>query len=62
MKSLKLYLWYINVKWSFILLRDLGTKKIGAEVFGEPWNVIVQENGEDQMAMDTVQDELKYKR
>ena len=29
--------------------RDLDTKKIGAEVFGELRNVVLEENGEDKM-------------
>ena len=32
----------------FIWLRDLDTKKIGALVFGEPCNVALEENGEDE--------------
>jgi hypothetical protein len=31
-------------------LRDLDTKKIGAEVFGELWNVMLEENAEDKMS------------
>ena len=31
-------------------LRDLDTKKIGAEVFGEFRNVVLEENGEYKMA------------
>ena len=37
----------------FILFRDLDTKKIGAEVFGEFWKVVLQENGEDKMARES---------
>jgi hypothetical protein len=33
----------------FIWLRDLETKKIGAEVFGELCNVVLEENGGDKM-------------
>jgi hypothetical protein len=32
-----------------IWLRDLGTKKIGAEVFEKLLNVLLEENGEDKM-------------
>ena len=32
----------------FIWLRDLDTKKIGKEVFGELRNVVLEENGEDK--------------
>ena len=35
------------------LLRDLDTKKIGAEVFGELWNVVLEENGEDKMVRES---------
>ena len=34
----------------FIWLRDLYIKKIEAEVFGEHWNVVLKDNGEDKMA------------
>jgi hypothetical protein len=34
----------------FIWPRDLDTKKIGAEIFGELWNVVMEYNGEDKMA------------
>ena len=30
----------------FIWLRDVDTKKIGSEVFGELGNVVLEENGE----------------
>ena len=33
----------------FIWLRDLDTKTIGTDVFGELRNVVLDENGEDQM-------------
>jgi hypothetical protein len=32
----------------FIQLKDLDNKKIGAEVFGELLNVVLEENGEDK--------------
>ena len=32
----------------FIWLRDLDTKKIVTEAFGELWNVVLEENGEDK--------------
>ena len=28
-------------------------KKIGTEVFGEHWNVVLEENGEDQMVRES---------
>jgi hypothetical protein len=31
------------------MLRDLDSKKIGAEVFGELSNMVLKENGEDKM-------------
>ena len=37
----------------FIWLRDLDTNKIGAEVFGELWNVVLEENGEDKMVRES---------
>ena len=36
-------------KW----LRDLDTKKIGTEVFGELRNVVLEENGEDKMVRES---------
>ena len=33
----------------FIWLRDLDTKEIGVEVFGELSNVVLEENEEDKM-------------
>ena len=37
----------------FIWLRDLDPKKIGAEVFGELWNMVLEENGEDKMVRES---------
>ena len=37
----------------FIWLRDLDTKKIGMEVFGELRNVVLEENGEDKMVRES---------
>ena len=37
----------------FIWLRDLDTKKIVTEVFGELRNVMLEENGEDKMARES---------
>jgi hypothetical protein len=37
----------------FIWLRGLDTKKIGAEVFGELWNVVLEENGEDKIVRES---------
>ena len=34
-------------------LRDLDTKKIEAEIFGELRNVVLEENGEDKMARES---------
>jgi hypothetical protein len=31
-----------------VWLRDLDTKKIGTEIYGELRNVVMQENGEDK--------------
>ena len=36
-----------------IWLRDLDTKKIGTEVFGELQNVVLEENGEDKMVRES---------
>ena len=33
--------------------RDLNTKYIGVEVFGELWHVVLQGNGEDEMDRDS---------
>jgi hypothetical protein len=33
----------------FIWLRNLDTKKIGAELFGDLWKVELEENGEDKI-------------
>jgi hypothetical protein len=33
----------------------LGTKKTGAEIFGEHWNVVLEENGEEQMVKENNQ-------
>ena len=38
---------------SFIWLRDLDTKKIAVEVFGELRNVVLEENGEDKMVRES---------
>ena len=37
----------------FIWLRNLDTMKIGAEVFGEFWNVVLEEKGEGKMARES---------
>jgi hypothetical protein len=39
----------------FIWLKDLDTKKIGAGVFGELCNVVLDENGEDKMVTESKQ-------
>jgi hypothetical protein len=33
--------------------RDLDTKKIGTEVFGELLNVVLEENGEDKLVRES---------
>jgi hypothetical protein len=38
----------------FIWLRDLDTKKIGAEVFGELSKVLVEENGEYTIVRESI--------
>ena len=38
----------------FIWLRDLDAKKIGAEIFRELWNVVLDENGEDKMISESI--------
>ena len=35
------------------MFRNLGTKKIGAEVFGEVWNVVLEENSGDKMVRES---------
>ena len=47
-KLVRCYVWSISV-W----LRDMDTKKIEAEVFGELWNVVLEENGEDKMVRES---------
>ena len=37
------------MKHCTVLLRDLDTKKIGVEVFGELQNVLLEDNGEDKI-------------
>ena len=39
----------LRLELSSIWLRDLDTKKIEAEVFGELQNMVVKENGESKM-------------
>ena len=42
--------WYLFLQDKlFIWLKHLDTKKIRAEVYGELWNVVLEENGEDKM-------------
>ena len=31
----------------------MGTKNIGAEEFGELWNMVLEENGEDKMVRES---------
>ena len=45
----------------FIWLGDLGTKKIGAKVFGELINVVLEENGEDKIVRE-VNNEQVFER
>ena len=42
-------LWFEYLKHCFKWLRDLDTKKIETEVFGELWNVVLEKNGQDKM-------------
>ena len=42
----------------FIWLRDLDTNKIGAEVFAELWNVVLEENEEDQMVRESTNEQV----
>ena len=47
---------YYSVKClqhSFKWLRDLDTKKIGTDVFGDLRNVALEENGEDKMVRES---------
>ena len=44
---------YLNVLIIIIWLRDLDTKKIGTEVFGELRNVVLEENGKDKMVRES---------
>jgi hypothetical protein len=46
----------------FIRLRDLDTKKIGAEEFGEFWNVVLEENGEEKETNEQFLDRIGEKR
>ena len=39
-------------------LRDLDTKKIGVEVFGELRNVVLEKNGEDKMIKKVINDQV----
>ena len=39
----------------FVWLEELDAKKIGAEVFEELRNVVLEENGEDKMAIESNQ-------
>ena len=48
-KLVRCYVW----NHCFIWLRDLDTKKIGLEVVGELWNVVLEENGEDEMVRES---------
>ena len=41
------------LEYCFIWLRDLDTKKISTEVFGELRNVVLGENGEDKMVRES---------
>ena len=36
-----------------IWLRDMDSKKIGVELFGEFWNMVQEENGEDKMVTES---------
>ena len=39
----------IIIALHFMTQRPGDTKKIGAEVFGDPWNVMLEENWDDKM-------------
>ena len=41
----------VILEYYIVWLRDLDTEKIGAGVFGELRNVVLEENEEDEMAM-----------
>ena len=43
------YVWSIDL----YVTRDLDTKKIGAEVFGEHQNVVLKDNGEDKIVSES---------
>ena len=43
-KLVRYYVWTL-----LYILRDLDTKKVGADVFGEIQNVALEENGEDKI-------------
>ena len=51
--ELKKKLVVLCLKHCFIWLRDLDTKKIEAEIFGEFWNFVLEENGEDKMVRES---------
>ena len=46
---------YINLKIPCLIARNLDTKKIGTEVFGELRNLVLEENGEDKMVRESNQ-------
>ena len=41
------------LKHCFIWLRNLDTKKMWAELFGELWNVVLEKNEEDKMVSES---------
>ena len=43
----------LHLEHSFIWVRDLDTKKIGAEVFGHIRNVVLEENEEDKIVRES---------
>ena len=46
------------LEYCFVWVRDLDTKKIRAEVFKEPRNVVLVDNGEDEMVTETINEVL----
>jgi hypothetical protein len=46
------------LKHCIIRLRDLDTKKIRVEVFGELQNLVLEENGEDKMVREVTKEEV----
>ena len=43
----------LRLEYCTVWLRDMATKKIGAEIFGKLRNVVLEENGEDKMVRES---------